>query len=346
MIPARQMEKLISSKHNIQHVPESYILPPEIRPRKVAIHSCKCVPVIDLHGNIDRNRQDLVQRIMKAGQEFGFFQLTNHGVPEELMKETVKVAEEFFQLPVEDMASFYSEDPRKECRLYTSIDYDHEKVHFWRDNLRHLCHPLEDHVGEWPRNPTRYREVMGNYAVRVRELCLMLLDLICEGLGIESGYFEGGLGKVQILSLNYYPPCPDPALTLGLPKHADPNLITVLNQGAVPGLQVLIDEEWLALEPVPNAFVVNIGHALQVISNGMLRCAEHRVVTNAYVARTTVTSFIQPSNDSLIQPAALLVDRCSLPLYRAFPYDEFVRKFIKDTRDGEPTMKEYQISKT
>ncbi|KAL0370450.1 UNVERIFIED_CONTAM: protein DMR6-LIKE OXYGENASE 2 [Sesamum angustifolium] len=233
-------------------------------------------------------------------------QLTNHGVPEELMKETVKVAEEFFQLPVEDMASFYSEDPRKGCRLYTSIDYDHEKVHFWRDNLRHLCHPLEDHVGEWPRNPTRYREVMGNYAVRMRELSLMLLDLICEGLGIESVYFEG----------------------------------------AVPGLQVLRDEEWLALEPVPNTFVVNIGHALQVISNGMLRSAEHRVVTNAYIARTTVTSFIHPSNDSLIQPAALLVDRCSLPLYRAFPYDEFVRKLIKDTRDGEPPLKEYQISKT
>ncbi|KAL0437376.1 UNVERIFIED_CONTAM: hypothetical protein Sradi_0445500 [Sesamum radiatum] len=116
---------------------------------------------------------------MEAGQEFGFFQdkeicsnydsdrylkpvwemkqLTNHGVPEELMNETVKVAEEFFQLPVEDRASFYSEDPRKGCRLSTSIDYDHEKVHFWRDNLRHHCRPLEDHVGELPTNPTRYR---------------------------------------------------------------------------------------------------------------------------------------------------------------------------------------------
>ncbi|KAL0437375.1 UNVERIFIED_CONTAM: Hyoscyamine 6-dioxygenase [Sesamum radiatum] len=290
------MEKLISSKHNIQNVPESYILPPERRPRKVAIHSCKCVPVIDLHGNIDSNRQELVQRIMKAGQEFGFFQLTNHGVPEELMKETVKVAEEFFQLPVEDMASLYSEDPRKGCRLYTSIDYDHEKVHFWRDNLRHHCHPLEDHVGEWPTNPTRYRDVIGNYAVRVRELSLMLLDLICEG------------------------------------SRSRPSSLR--------------DEEWLALEPVPNAFVVNIGHALQVISNGMLRSAEHRVVTNAYVAQTTVANFIHPSNDSLIQPATLLVDRCSLPLYRPFPYVEFVRKYIKDTRDGDPPMKEYEISET
>ncbi|KAL2236433.1 protein DMR6-LIKE OXYGENASE 1 [Sesamum indicum] len=340
------MEKLISSKHNIQHVPESYILPPEIRPGRAAIPSCKSIPVIDLHGNIDSNRQDLVQRIMEAGQEFGFFQLTNHGVPEELMKETVKVAEEFFQLPVEDKASFYSEDPRRGCRLSTSIDYDHEKVHFWRDNLRHHCRPLEDHVGEWPTNPTRYREVIGNYAVRVRELSLVLLDLICEGLGIESGYFEGGLSRLQMMSLNYYPPCPDPALTLGLPKHADPNLITVLNQGAVPGLQVLKDEKWLALEPVPNAFVVNIGHALQVISNGMLRSAEHRVVTNAFVARATVTSFIQPSNDSLIGPATLLVDRCSLPLYRPFRYDEFLRTYIKDAQDGKPPLKQYEISQT
>ncbi|KAL0370451.1 UNVERIFIED_CONTAM: protein DMR6-LIKE OXYGENASE 2 [Sesamum angustifolium] len=340
------MEKLISSKHNIQHVPESYILPPEIRPGKATTPSCKCIPVIDLHGNIDSNRQDLVQRIMEAGQEFGFFQLTNHGVPEELMNETVKVAEEFSQLPVEDKASFYSEDPRKGCRLSTSIDYDHEKVHFWRNNLRHHCRPLEDHVGEWPTNPTRYREVIGNYAVRVWELSLVLLDLICEGLGTESGYFEGGLSKLQMMSLNYYPPCPDPALTLGLPKHADPNLITVLNQGAVPGLQVLKDEKWLALEPVPNAFVVNIGHTLQVISNGMLRSAEHRVVTNAYVARATVTSFIQPSNDSLIRPATVLVDRCSLPLYRPFRYEEFLRTYIKDAQEGKPPLQQYEISQT
>ncbi|KAK4441597.1 Flavanone 3-dioxygenase 2 [Sesamum alatum] len=340
------MEKLISSKHNIQHVPESYILPPETRPGKEAILSCNCIPVIDLHGNIDSNRQDLVQRIMEAAQEFGFFRSYLQFIMLELMNKTVKVAEEFFQLPVEDKASVYSEDPRKGCRLYTSIDYDHEKVHFWRDNLRHHCHPLEDHVGDWPGNPTRYRDVIGNYAVRVRELSFVLLDLIREGLGIESGYFEGGLAKLQMMSLNYYPPCPDPALTLGLPKHADPNLITVLNQGSVPGLQVLKDENWLALQPVPNAFVVNIGHTLQVISNGMLRSAEHRVVTNAYVARATVTSFIQPSNDSLIQPANVLVDRCSLPRYRPFRYDEFLRTYIKDAQDGKAPLKQYQISRT
>ena len=107
---------------------------------------------------------------------------------------------------------------------------------------------------------------MGGYSVEVRKLSLYLLDLICEGLGLEPGYFRNEtdqLTEVQFLAVNYYPPCPDPSLTLGLPKHGDFNLITILLQ-EMDGLQVLKDGQWLAVEPLPNAFVVNIGHALQV----------------------------------------------------------------------------------
>ncbi|PRQ25887.1 putative aminocyclopropanecarboxylate oxidase [Rosa chinensis] len=39
----------------------------------------------------------------------------------------------------------------------------------------------------------------------------------------------------------------------------------------VHGLQVLKDGQWLAVEPVPNAFVVNIGHMLQVHLSTYLR---------------------------------------------------------------------------
>lgn len=107
---------------------------------------------------------------------------------------------------------------------------------------------------------------MGSYSVEVRKLSLYLLDLICEGLGLEPGYFRNEtdrLTEVQFLAVNHYPPCPDPSLTLGLPKHGDFNLITILLQ-EMDGLQVLKDGQWLAVEPLPNAFVVNVGHALQV----------------------------------------------------------------------------------
>lgn len=40
-----------------------------------------------------------------------------------------------------------------------SIDYVKEKVLFWRENLRHPYHPLEDHIQFWPRNLTSYRYI-------------------------------------------------------------------------------------------------------------------------------------------------------------------------------------------
>lgn len=90
----------------------------------------------------------------------------------------------------------------------------------------------------WPQKPTRYREVVGRYSGEVRKLSLGILELICEGLGLRQGYFGEELTKEKLLSVNHYPPCPDPSFTLGLPKHSDPNLITILQQGNVYGLQM------------------------------------------------------------------------------------------------------------
>lgn len=109
-----------------------------------------------------------------------------------------------------------------------------------------------------------FREVVGKYALHLWELSLLLLDLICEGLGLEPRYFQSEMSTMQTMNMNYYPTCPDPSLTLGLPKHADPNLITILNQGSISGLQILRDKSWFAVDPIPDAFVVNIGHSLEV----------------------------------------------------------------------------------
>ncbi|KAH7862949.1 hypothetical protein Vadar_011444 [Vaccinium darrowii] len=334
------MAQLLSNTCSIQSVvPESYILPPERRPGQHVVLPCNTIPVIDLDGN----RNELIQEIIKASQEYGFFQLRNHGVSEELMKDVLVVAKEFFDLPVEEKQRFCSEDPLEQaCSLKTSIDFANEKVHFWRDTLRHNCHPLEEHIQQWPENPARYREVFGLYSVEVRNLGLRILDLICEGLGLEAGYFKGGLSQGHMMSLNHYPPCPDPTLVLGLPKHGDPFTLTLLNQGDVPGLQVLKDEQWVAVDPLPNAFVVNINHMLQIISNGKLKSAYHRVVASN-VDRMTVVSFIRPSMDVLIEPSKSLVSESNPPLYKCFTFGDFRRTYRTDTHEGKDPLEHLMI---
>ena len=109
------------------------------------------------------------------------------------------------------------------------------------------------------------REVVGKYTRELRKLGLKILELLCEGLGITPGYFCGGLSENPSLVVHHYPPCPDPSLTLGLAKHRDPSILTILLQEKhVHGLQVLKDEEWFGVEPISHAFVVNIGLLLQV----------------------------------------------------------------------------------
>ena len=76
------------------------------------------------------------------------------------------------------------------------------------------------------------------YTTAVRAVALRLLRLTAAGLGLDEGHFEGELsaGPV-IMNVNHYVACPDPSLTMGLAPHCDPNVVTVLADNGVRGLQ-------------------------------------------------------------------------------------------------------------
>lgn len=109
---------------------------------------------------------------------------------------------------------------------------------------------------------------MSKYSIEVRELGLRIEELISESLGLDKDLIRNVVGEQgQHMAVNYYPPCPQPELTYGLPAHTDPNALTILLQDLqVSGLQVLKDGKWVAVHPQPNAFVINIGDQLQVIN--------------------------------------------------------------------------------
>ncbi|KAI3515733.1 hypothetical protein L1887_14637 [Cichorium endivia] len=152
------MEVLISNWSNVQSLPESYVFPPERRPGTDEILASKDIPIIDLEGINGPGRFEIVQHIMNASQNCGLFQVINHGVSRDLTDQTMRNFQEFFTSPAELKARFYSNDLNSSCRLYTStLNSEKEDTHYWRDNLTHQCHPLEDHIEHWPENPPDYR---------------------------------------------------------------------------------------------------------------------------------------------------------------------------------------------
>ncbi|KAE8681776.1 RING/U-box superfamily protein [Hibiscus syriacus] len=336
--------ELLSSWCSDGSLPESYVMPPETRPGDLIVPLEKSIPVIDLQHN----------------QPWSF---------RDLMDETMNVAEEFHAMPGVDKERECTKDPNGRCKLYTSSHvYPREDFHLWRDAVKHPCCPLDDHIQFLPENPTRYRcenqkrvansslhctvtsssskassssndgswrrVVVGAYSVELWKLSCRILELLCEGLGLNINYFSSNdLSQVPKILINHYPPCPEPSLTLELLKHRDPTITTILLQGHINGLQVLKDGRWIGIKPLPRAFVVNIGFLLQVIRNGKLNGAEHRVVTNSRDAWTTVSFFVYPCDDRLIGPAKALVNASNPAIYKAFKFSDFINVSILNHDD-------------
>lgn len=287
------------------------------------------LPVIDM----SRGRDEVRRAILDAGKEMGFFQLVNHGVPEQVLQDMEAVCAEFFQLPAADKAAFYSEDKTKPNRLLSGTTYETLGERYCRDCLR-LVYPLPvavDNTKDWPDKPRRLREVVEKFTVLTRGLAMEILRLLCEGMGLRTDFFEGDIsgGRVS-LDINHYPACPKPnpsmaTTTLGLPPHCDRDLITILLPGKVPGLEVAYKGDWIKVHPAANSFVVNFGLQLEVVTNGMLKSIEHRAVTNSAVPRMSVATFVVPADDCVIGPAEEFVSDDNPPCYRTLKMSDFKR---------------------
>lgn len=84
-------------------------------------------------------------------------QVINHGVADQVLDEMMAVAEEFFKIPIEDKAAYYSEDTSKNNRLFASTMYGKDGTYYWRDCLKLACYPVEETIHEWPEKPSNLK---------------------------------------------------------------------------------------------------------------------------------------------------------------------------------------------
>ncbi|XP_065630134.1 protein DMR6-LIKE OXYGENASE 1-like isoform X1 [Quercus suber] len=309
----------------------NFILPEENRPILSEVFSSASIPTVDLNNH---DIDDLASKISQACEKYGFFQIINHGVPKELCQRVLAVVTEFFQLPPEERAQFLTTDHSKLVKVfnyYQKVE-GQGKVLMWGETFTHPWHPTEDFTHFLPKNPPQYREVFTEYAREIGALMDRLLSLMSQGLGLEKDCLKRKLGERPAIytQANYYPPCPDPELTMGLPAHNDISaLVVLLQMEGVSGLQVVIDGKWVPVEPVPDAFVVNIADQMQVLSNGRYKSVLHRAVTNNRLARLSLPMFYAPNNDAVIGPIEDLIDEVHPPMYQNYSYKEYMDEFYR-----------------
>uniref|UniRef100_A0ACD5TB85 Uncharacterized protein n=1 Tax=Avena sativa TaxID=4498 RepID=A0ACD5TB85_AVESA len=351
--------ELLSNALAHASVPDRYVFPPD---KRAALQldgqsldddaDGVTLPVVDLHraalSGDDGLRRHVAAEIVRAGKEFGFFQVVNHGVGEDVVKGFRDAAAEFFAMPAEEKLPYCSDDQSKPFRLASSTSYDKSETRYWRDYLKLQCHPVTaDLLHHWPPQPATFRPRLASFSEAVHELAQTLLSLVAEGLGLVPDFFAGDLsgGETQ-MNVNYYPPCPDPSLTLGLLPHCDRHLLTVLSQGDVAGLQARHQGRWILVRPVPGAFVVNFGHQMEIVTNGALASVEHRAVTNSAVARMSVATLVMPKNDCRIGPAPEMVDEAANnpARFREFVFSEFMEAYDTAAASREDVLGSFRIN--
>ncbi|KAK7309737.1 hypothetical protein RJT34_06706 [Clitoria ternatea] len=315
-----------------------FILPKEKRPQLSEVASLTSIPIIDLsdHCSYGDNPSAslVVQKITQACEEYGFFQIVNHGVPQHVCNKMMAAITDLFNLPPEQRDTkchnYYQRDTK--CYNYYVHVEGGEKVKMWSECFGHFWYPIEDIIHLLPEKVgSQYGEAFSEYAREIGALSRRLLGLISMALGIEEDCLVKMLGEQPRLraQANFYPPCPDPELTMGLPVHTDLNALTVLLQSQVSGLQVIKDGKWIAVPAIPHAFVINLGDQIQVMSNGRFKSVHHRAVTNKVQQRLSMAMFYGPNTGNLIGPIKDLIDEEHPPRYRHYRFSEFLEEFYK-----------------
>jgi len=314
------------------------------------------VPVIDLADH-DLDHDDeapqrilatdrIVDEVATAATDFGFFQIINHGLPDELIARVWESTEAFFALPMgakreiarskTNSRGYYDRELTKNRRdLKEVLDLAHVPYPDAPDDDPRNFHAV-DGVNQWP-GLEHFRSTMIQYLAACEVLALRLLSAFSQALGEDPNHLRGHFGPdhTSFVRLNYYPTsdplteeeaAADDVTPLGdmaLHHHTDAGAMTLLLQDQVGGLQVLVDETWIDVEPIPGAIVVNFGDMMQVWSNDRFKAALHRVSPRTTETRYSLPYFFNPSYNTDYAPLPGAVGPGEQVRYRPLNWGDF-----------------------
>jgi feruloyl-CoA ortho-hydroxylase len=327
------------SETGIKVLPDQYIQPFE--ERLINFHvkedSDESIPVIDI-SNLDE--KSVSKAVCDAAEEWGFFQVINHGVSMEVLENMKTATHRFFGLPVEEKRKFSREKSLStNVRFGTSFSPHAEKALEWKDYLSLFFVSEAEASQLWPDS---CRSETLEYMNETKPLVKKLLRFLGENLNVKEldktkeSFF---MGSTRI-NLNYYPICPNPELTVGVGRHSDVSSLTILLQDEIGGLHVrsLTTGRWVHVPPISGSLVLNSGDAMQIMSNGRYKSVEHRVLANGSYNRISVPIFVSPKPESVIGPLLEVIENGEKPVYKDILYTDYVKHFFRKAHDGKKTI--------
>ncbi|KAK8545606.1 hypothetical protein V6N12_026437 [Hibiscus sabdariffa] len=344
------LSNLVRLPLGLSKVPGLYVQPPNERIDKENAIKLE-LPPIDLSKLDGPGHHEVAEQIVRAAETVGFFQVVNHGVPLHLIQSLKDTAHKFFGLPLERKAVYLAPvSPSPLVTYGTSYLPEKEKALGWKDYILMQYTGDDEALRYWPDEINGVLlEYMKSSIVMVKRLLRVLLENI--GVKSDDSMIDVLIGK-KMVAMIFYPICPNPDVTIGIGRHSDIGMLTVLLQDEVGGLYVKVEKdmdyekkaEWIEIPPIPDALVINVADMLQVLSNGKYRSAEHAVRNTNINSRVSVPIFTMPIETAKIAPLPQVVEKDGIANYREFPFGDYMNNVFTNALDGKKSLDFAKIS--
>ena len=284
------------------------------------------LPILDISEFLNDNNSDaalaFIEQLRETCHGPGFFYLVGHGIDTENNEQALDMANQFFALPdterealaIGQSAGFRGYTLLKNERTNGRIDW-RDQIDIGPEEPAPQLNPGDPPwlrlrgPNQWPASLPNMENVISNWMSKVEPIGLALMRALAIGLGQPANYFDSKMTpqpytRVKIIR---YPAQPEHGgIGQGLGLHNDTGIITLILQDQIPGLQVMSKGELVNVEPLPGAFVVNLGEMMQSATNGYLKATKHQVVSPpAGKQRISIAYFVNPRLDARFEPVEL-----------------------------------------
>jgi len=292
--------------------------------------SFKCVPVIDIsilvNGYDEQNgkysskeeyenlKRKTAKELHEACKNVGFFYISGHGFPQDLLKIVDEEARMFFALPNEEKEKIQL-TPTTKFRGYQKLAQNvtryqkdwHEAIDLFKEYPPY--HSPIHGLNLWPSNPPKFRHHYEEYIDKMQKLGHCILRGLAVGLELNEDYFSSyvdnsywGLRIICYPPLSTAPGEKDIGVSCG--EHSDYGVLTILNtDDTKEALQVKnASGDWIYANPIPGAFICNLGDMLRIWTNDMYQSTPHQVIHKGNNIRISMPFFFEPNFDAVISP--------------------------------------------